>query len=190
MVSAQHPGRLRRSVTAAQVEHSWNFLCGRASSPWITPVNQPAPQPSTVAWEKQPGTSTADIINNNLSDFWTSFNPDLDLPTPDVIFPDDNVGLDEMRWRSAPWGQDDWDNTEDESDDTTAEDTPDDDDDTASHASDNWTASVNDNLMSGIPLKLKLLPGKIHLLNPKVHRLPKDSTYGETKVSTANSNWT
>lgn len=44
---------------------------------------------------------------------------------------------------------------------------------------------MNDNLMSGIPLKLKLLPGKIHLLNPKVHRLPKDSTYGKTKVSTA-----
>lgn len=97
MVSAQHPGRLRRSVTAVQVEHSWNFLCGRASSPWITAVNQPAPQPSTVAWEKQPATSTADIINNNLSDFWTSFNPDLDLPTPDDIFPDDNVGLDELR---------------------------------------------------------------------------------------------
>lgn len=39
--------------------------------------------------------------------------------------------------------------------------------------------------MSGIPLKLKLLPGKLHLLNLKVHRLPRDSTYNEAKVATA-----
>lgn len=39
--------------------------------------------------------------------------------------------------------------------------------------------------MSGIPLKLKLLPGKLHLLNPKIHKLPKDCTYNEAKVPTA-----
>lgn len=39
--------------------------------------------------------------------------------------------------------------------------------------------------MSGIPLKLKLLPGKIHLLNPKVHKLPAHCVYNETKVPTA-----
>lgn len=185
IVSARHPGRLRRSVTAAQVEQSWNFLCGRVNSPWITPLNQPAPKPSTVAWEKQPAASTSEIINTNLSSFWTSFNPDLDLPTPDDIFPDDDVGLDELRWRSAPWGQDNWEDTEEDSDDTPTEDEHDGDNDTVSQASNISAASTEDNLMSGIPLKLKILPGKIHLLNPKVHRLPKDSVYSETKVSTA-----
>lgn len=39
--------------------------------------------------------------------------------------------------------------------------------------------------MSGIPLKFKLLPGKLHLLNPKVHRLHVSCTYDEDKVPTA-----
>lgn len=37
--------------------------------------------------------------------------------------------------------------------------------------------------MSGIPLKFKLLPGKIHLLNPKVHKLPQDCVYSGTPVN-------
>lgn len=39
--------------------------------------------------------------------------------------------------------------------------------------------------MSGIPIRFQLLSGKIHLLNPKIHRLPLDSTYDEVKVATA-----
>lgn len=175
MVSARHPGRLRRSVTAAQVQHSWNYLCGRVSSPWST----------TVAWEKQPASSTSEIINNNLSDFWTTLNPNLDLPTPDDIFPKDDIGLDELHWRSAPWGEYNWEDTEDDPEDTQSDGEPDEDDDTPSQASDISATSAEDNIMSGIPLKLKLLPGKIHLLNPKVHRLPQNSVYNETKIPTA-----
>lgn len=47
------------------------------------------------------------------------------------------------------------------------------------------TEQSADEIMSGIPLKLKLLPGKLHLLNPKVHRLPVDSICDEIKVPTA-----
>lgn len=182
MVTARHPGRLRRSVSAAHVQHSWDFLCGRAASPWLAPGELQPPTPTTVAWEKQPARSTGEIINKNLSNFWTSFNPDLDIPTPDDVYPDNLLELDELRWRSAPWGQDDW-----ETDDTTADDASEDDDDpqdTASEISDISEQSAED-IMSGIPLKLKLLPGKLHLLNPKVHRLPANSTYEESRVPTA-----
>lgn len=182
MVTARHPGRLHRSVSAAQIQHSWNFLCGRAASPWLAPSEPHPPQLTTVAWEKQPARSTSEIINKNLSDFWTTFNPDLDVPTPDDIYPDDLCELDELRWRSAPWGQDDW-----EADDP-AEDEPSQDEeqdqDTASETSD-VTELSTDEIMSGIPLKLKLLPGKLHLLNPKVHKLPVSSVYEEAKVTTA-----
>lgn len=78
---------------------------------------------------------------------------------------------------------DDWETPDDDPDDEPSEDDPEDDQDTASQASD-VSATSGDNIMSGIPLKLKLLPGKIHLLNPKVHRLPQDSIYNESKVST------
>lgn len=182
MVTARHPGRLRRSVSAAHIEHSWNFLCGRATSPWLAPADLPPPEPTTVAWEKQPARSTSDIINKNLSDFWTTFNPDLDVPTPDEVYPEDIFVLDELRWRSAPWGHDDW-----EADDIPDDDPPEDEDqhdDTASEASDATEQSIED-VMSGTPLKLKLLPGKLHLLNPKVHRLPINSSYDEAKVPTA-----
>lgn len=182
MVSARHPWRLRSSVSAAHIERSWDFLCGRASSPWLAPTSLKPPEPTAVAWEKQPARSTSDIINKNLSDFWTTFNPDLDVPTPDEVYPEDGHILDELRWRSAPWGQDDW-----EADDA-PEDEPSEDegtqDDTASETSDASERSVDD-FMSGIPLKFKLLPGKLHLLNPKVHKLPVNSTYDEARVSTA-----
>lgn len=144
----------------------------------------PPPQPTTVAWEKQPAQSTTEIINKNLSEFWTNFNPDLDLPTPDDIHPEDDVGLDELRWRSAPWGQDDWEAADDNVEDDPSEDESVDQQDTVSEASD-ISAVSTENIMSGIPLKLKLLPGKIHLLNPKIHKLPLESAYDETKVTTA-----
>lgn len=79
-------------------------------------------------------------------------NPDLDLPTPDDIFPDDDVGLDELRWRSAPWAENNWEDTENVSDDTHTDDEPEDDDDTPSQASDISATSAEENLMSGTPL--------------------------------------
>lgn len=85
---------------------------------------------------------------------------------------------------------DDWEAADDDTeDDDPVEDDPDENEsddshDTASQVSDASAASV-DNIMSGIPLKLKLLPGKIHLLNPKIHKSPVNSTYSETKVPTA-----
>lgn len=106
------------------------------------------------------------------------------MPTPDDIYPEDNVGLDELLWRSAPWGQDDWEAADGDAEDDSAEDEPEEDQDTVSEAPD-VSAVSTENIMSDIPLKLKLLPGKIHLLNPKVHKLPIDSTYDETKVPTA-----
>lgn len=183
MVTSRHPGRLRRTVSAAHVLHTWNFLCGREASPWQTPTDLPPPTPSTVAWEKQPAHSSSEIVQKNLSSFWTTFNPDLELPTPDDIFPDDEVNLDELRWRSAPWGTDDWEEDNASADEPTEQEDSDIDD----AASDTSAATVQscENLMSGIPLKLKLLPGKIHLLNPKVHHLPPNSSYDEAKVPTA-----
>lgn len=81
MVTARHPGRLRRSVTAAHVNHSWDFLCGRVNSPWLAPANLRTPVPTTLAWEKQPAASTSEIVTKNLTDFWAAFNPDLELRT-------------------------------------------------------------------------------------------------------------
>lgn len=77
-------------VSAAQLNHSWDFLCRRTVSPWVTPSKLTPPQPTTVAWEKQPAQSAGEIINKNISAFWTTFNPDLDLPTPDDIYPDED----------------------------------------------------------------------------------------------------
>lgn len=134
MVSVRHPGRPRRSVTATALTQSWDFLCHRTTTPWSTPADLPAPCPHAVAWEKDPAPSSSAIMQKNLSDFWTSFNPDLDLPTPDDIFPDDGDGLDVLRWRSAPWGTDVWD--EDEPLPEDADDPPSDLDDTSSQASD------------------------------------------------------
>lgn len=184
MVTARHPGRLRRSVSAAHVQHSWDYLCGRAPSPWLAPLDLEPPAATTVAWEKEPAQSSSDIVQKNPSNFWTTFNPELDVPTPDDIYPDDLLVLDELRWRSAPWGQDDWEADDPVEDDPSDDEEQDQDQDNRSEASDVSEHSTED-FMSGIPLKLKLLPGKIHLLHPKVHRLPVDSTYDESRVNTA-----
>lgn len=37
--------------------------------------------------------------------------------------------------------------------------------------------------MSGIPIIHKLLPGRIHLLNPKVHKLSADCVYSDAPVA-------
>lgn len=106
-------------------------------------------------------------ISKNLSTFWTNFYPD--IPTPDDVFPDDDEGLDVL------------DDTLSQED---TDDSPDDQDDDASSEVSNISAQWGEDFMSVIPLKFKLLPGKLHLLNPKIHRLPADSTYTETPVNT------
>lgn len=182
MVSARHPGRPRRSVTATALTQSWDFLCHRTTTPWSTPADLPAPRPHAEAWEKDPAPSSSTIIQKNLSDFWTSFNPDLDLPTPDDIFPDNGDGLDVLRWHSAPWGTDVWD--EDEPLPENADDPPSDLDDTSSQASNTPSSSSStSHFMSGIPLRHKILPGRIHLLNPKVHKLSADCVYSDAPVA-------
>lgn len=184
MVSARHSGRLRNSVTAANIAHSWEFLCNRTPSPWSQPTDLPAPRPRVTAWEKEPAPSTSVLVQRNLSAFWASFNPYVDLPTPDDIFPDEDDGLDVLRWRSAPWGEDVWDDDVIEQD---AVDDPSDTDDVSSIASDvpslPSSSSSAECLMSGVPLRHRLLPGRIHLLNPKVHKLSSTSSYVDLPVN-------
>lgn len=113
MVTARHPGR---TVTTEAIEHTWNFLSHRSHSPWTTPSDQPAARPTVAVWEKAPAPSSYLVIQRNLSSFWKSFNPDLDTPTPNDIFPGDG-GLAEVRWRSAPGGTDNWETATEPSDD-------------------------------------------------------------------------
>lgn len=57
-------------------------------------------------------------------------------------------------------------------------------DDSSSLASDTPSSISSYQLMSGVPLRHKLLPGRIHLLNPKVHKLSNTSTYSDVPVNT------
>lgn len=135
----------------------------------------------TPAINRRVGKGSSTIhISKNLSTFWTNFNPD--IPTPDDVFPDDDEGLNVLRWRSAPWCVDNWEDDTLSQEDT--DDSPDDQDDDASSEVSDISAQWGEDFMSGNPLKFKLLPGKLHLLNPKIHRLPADSTYTETPVNT------
>lgn len=38
---------------------------------------------------------------------------------------------------------------------------------------------------SGVPIRLKLLPGQLHLLQPRVHKIDTNSVYSDIKVNTA-----
>lgn len=173
MVTARHPERLRRTVTTEALEQTLNFLCHRSHSPWTTPSDQPAARPTVAVWEKAPAPSSYQVIQRNLSSFWKSFNPDLDTPTPNYIYPGDG-GLAEVRWRSAPGGTDNWETATEPSNE---EDDEIFDEDTRSQDSDTTSISLEttDNTL-GIPLKFRLLPGQVHLLNPQVDKINISST--------------
>lgn len=68
-------------------------------------MESPAPARECVV-EKPVVSFPSQLIQSNLTDFWADFNPD--LPDED----DPPVDLDdlwqELRLRTAPWGEDDW----------------------------------------------------------------------------------
>lgn len=131
-----------------------------------------------AAWEHQPAPSTSKIIQWNLSDFWTTFDPSLDAPTPEDIFPEDDY-LAELRWRSAPRGTGDWEVDEDDDPEEDPLNQPDDPDSETSSI-----VSEQPDDTSVLPLRLHFHPGHIHLLNPTVHKIDNNSTYSVCPVQT------
>lgn len=109
----------------------------------------------------------------------------MDAPTPDDIFPYDGDGLLELRERSAPWGTDDWevdDSLEDPPSETPTD--PDTEDELDSNAS--TSPQADEDIPDGtsrVHIRLRLLPEKLHLIQPQVHSLNNNSSYSATTVA-------
>lgn len=115
-----------------------------------------------------------------MTSFWTAFNPDLEDPEPPPAPAEIQQLLHDLRLHTAPWGTDEWElPTPPASDDSPSEpDSP------ASSSTRPSTPSdiEEDAAISGAPIKLRLQPGLVHLIDPQAHAIDPDFEYPDPAV--------
>lgn len=114
-VKVRHPGRFKKWLSNIVVPQTFDFLCGRANAPSslfgildAAPVATPPPTQPTPPTPAFPGAvpAASNLIQRNLTGFWTNFQPDLpDTDDPPIALDD---LWDEIRQRTAPWDTDVW----------------------------------------------------------------------------------
>lgn len=117
-VKGRHPGRFKKWLSDVVVPQTFDFLCGRANAPsslfGILDAAPVATPPPTQPTEQPPPTpafpgavpAASNLIQRNLTEFWTNSQPDLPyIDDPPIVIDD---LWDEIRQRTAPWDTDVW----------------------------------------------------------------------------------
>lgn len=98
--SERHPGRFKKWLSDVVVPQTFDFLCGRANSPSslfsildaapvvTPPPTQPTEQPPPTPAFPGAVPAASNLIQRNLTEFWTNFQPDL----PDIDDPRRSLG--------------------------------------------------------------------------------------------------
>lgn len=126
--------------------------------------------------------STSKLIQSNLTDFWADFNPDL----PDEDDPPVNLNdlWQELRMRTAPWGEDDREKGTVSIDSSLQDDPAHSTSDDAGSLDTPSVVSSGGVSMSGAPLGIRLKPCEVHLLHPTAHRISRDAVVTNPGVDT------
>lgn len=150
-------------------QKTWETIT-RPRAGFIT-VGTPTPDPLP---------STSQVIESDLTAFWSTFRPDLDedsLPEPDTH---DNF-WDDIRLRTAPWGADDWTlSTQSSIPDIASDVEIPSDDESGPPSLPPSEASIDH--VSGPPLPTRFQPGTIHLLDPARHVINEDADVEQAVV--------
>lgn len=90
----------------------------------------------------------------------------------------------ELRLRTAPWGDDDWE-VGSVSADTSIQDEPvGSESEEGEHEDSTSTVSSNGLSMSGAPFNVRIQPGTLHLLDPVSHKMHRDAIVTDPGVET------